>query len=185
MQNKKSIYIIIALAIIAVGVIAFFAIKGLVSKNTKADVEKSYRLELFEESVAAPDIQFLDMNDNMHQLSDFRGKTVIVNFWAIFCPPCVEELPDFNKAVVELEGLNTVIIAINVTEGKSDIKEFVSNLNLDQLNFYIDINNNGSQTYGIDTIPRTIVIDKNGYVRSAARGAVTYEDLIHIADIID
>ncbi len=185
MQNKKAAYIIIVIAVIAIAVIAFFAIKGLVSKNARVPGDRSYRLELMEEPVPAPDIQFLDMNDNMHQLSDFRGKTVIVNFWAIFCPPCIEELPDFNKAAAELEELNTVIIAINVTEGKSDIKEFAANMNLSHIDFYIDFNNNGSKTYGIDTIPRTLVIDKNGYVRSAARGAVTYEDLIHIVDIID
>lgn len=182
MKNKKAMYIIIIIAAIAVAVIAFLAISSLLSKNAKVPGDKVYRLELMDDKVEAPDIQFLDMNDNMHLLSDFRGKTVIINFWAIFCPPCIEELPDFNKAVFELEDRNTVIIAINVTEGKSDIKEFIQNAELGNLSVYIDFNNNGSQTYGIDTIPRTIVIDEDGYVRAAARGAVTYEDLIHIAD---
>lgn len=182
MKNKKTAYIIIIVAVIAIAAVAFFALRALASRNGKVTDEKVYRLEVMDEKIEAPDIQFLDMNDNIHQLSDFRGKTVIVNFWAIFCPPCVEELPDFNNAVTVLEDKNTVIIAINVTEGKNDIRDFVNTAGLDQLSMYIDINGNASRTYGIDTIPRTIVIDENGYVRSAARGAVTYEDLIHIAD---
>ena len=183
MKNKKTIYIIIVIiAVIVIAAVAFFAIRALSSKNEKVNVDKVYRLELMDEKIEAPDIQFLDMNDNIHQLSDFRGKTVIVNFWAIFCPPCIEELPDFNKAVKVLEDKNTVIIAINVTEGKSDIIDFVNNADLHQLSMYIDINGNASQTYGIDTIPRTLIIDEDGFIRSAARGAVTYDDLIHIAD---
>ena len=182
MKNKKSKYIIIIIVAIAIAVIAFITISSLASKNSKVPGDKVYRLELMEDKVEAPDIQFLDMNDNIHLLSDFRGKTVIINFWAIFCPPCIEELPDFNRAVTVLEDKNTIIIAINVTEGKNDIKDFIENAKLGDLSVYIDFNNNGSQVYGIDTIPRTIVIDEDGYVRSAVRGAVTYEDLIHIAD---
>lgn len=184
MKNNKTA-IIVTVVIIAIIVPGFFAIRGLVEKNTKQAGTEKYRLVLMEEQVEAPDIQFIDLNDNIHRLSDFRGKTVIVNFWAIFCPPCIEELPDFNRAIKELEKYNTVVIALNVTEGKSDIREFIENAKLDQLEVYIDFNGNGSQTYGIDTIPRTIVIDENGYIRSAVRGAVTYEDLIHIADILN
>jgi len=183
MKNKKA-FLLIAVLILS-AVLAFFAIKGIVEKNSKQTDDRIFRLELMDDQVEAPEIQFIDLNDNVHKLSDFRGKTVIINFWAIFCPPCIEELPDFNKAVSELDKYNTVILAINVTEGKSDIKEFISNMNLDQLNVYIDFNGNGSQTYGIDTIPRTIVIDEKGYIRSAARGAVTFEDLIHIAEILN
>lgn len=185
MKNKKAVIVIVAAVVIFVIVLAFFAIKGLVENNSKPAGEGNYRLLLMDEQVAAPDIQFIDLDDKVHKLSDFRGKTVIVNFWAIFCPPCIEELPDFNKAAAELDKYNAVIIALNVTEGKNDIKDFIDKMNLDQLDFYIDFDGNGSQTYGVDTIPRTIVIDEKGYVRSAARGAVTYEDLIHIADILD
>lgn len=185
MKNKKTGLLIIIAIVIAILILAFFAIKGLVEKNSNQTGDIKYRLELMEDRVEAPDIQFFDLDDNIHKLSDYRGKTVIVNFWAIFCPPCIEELPDFNRAVVELDKYNTVIIALNVTEGKSDIKEFINNMNLDQLGVYIDFDGNGSRTYGVDTIPRTIVIDEKGFVRSAARGAVTYEDLIHIADILN
>ena len=185
MKNKKAAYIIMAIAIVAIAVVAFFAIRQIVSRNEKVPGQESYRLELRDEPIEAPDIQFLDMDDNIHLLSDYRGKTVIVNFWAIYCPPCVEELPDFNRAVAVLEDKNAVIIAINISEGKTDIRDFKQQLNLDNLSFFRDLNFNASQTYGIDTIPRTVVIDKNGYVVSAVVGAVSYEDLVHIADEVD
>ena len=181
MKNKKTKYLIIIFAVIAIAVLVFFAVRSLTDNDTGEPREKQYRLVLMENPVEAPDIQFLDMNDDVHQLSDFRGKTVIINFWAIFCPPCIEELPDFNKAVADLSELNTVILAINVTEKKSEIIDFIEKSGLNQLGTYIDLNNNGSATYGIESIPRTIVVDKDGYVRSAVIGAVTYEDLIHIA----
>lgn len=184
MKNKKTLYtIIIIIAVIAIAVLAFLGIRELILRQPSfsAGTGSSTRFQILDEPIEAADIEFSDLDGNVHTLSEFRGRTVIVNFWAIYCPPCVEELPDFNRAISPLDDMNTVIIALNVAERKADIVDFADRLKLGDLGFYMDIANNSSQTYGVNSIPRTMVIDEEGFIRAKTIGPVTYDDLIFIA----
>lgn len=187
MKNKKLLYTIFALALVLVAVVAFFAIKGILDRMPSGDDNGGGEASVFRETepTQAADIQFKDMDGGVHNLSDFEGKKVVVNFWAVFCPPCVEEMPDFDKAVSELEKMNAVIVALNVVEPKDEIEQFLDELKINNLDIYMDIKNNASITYSIDTIPRTIIIDEEGVIRYAARGAVTYDDLLNTVEKID
>jgi hypothetical protein len=76
-------------------------------------------------------------------------------------------------------------VAVNVVEPKDEIEQFLDELKINNLDIYMDINNNASITYSIDTIPRTIIIDEEGVIRYAARGAVTYDDLLNTVGKVD
>ncbi len=187
MNNKKLLYTIFALALVLVAVAAFFAIKGILSRLPEKDESDAPQRSVFRETdpTEAADIEFKDLDGNVFQLSDFKGKKVVINFWAVFCPPCVEEMPDFDRAVSDLEDMNAVILALNVVEPKDEIMEFLDELKIENLDIYMDINNNASITYAIDTIPRTIIIDEEGIIRYAARGAVEYDDLVNTVGRLD
>jgi peroxiredoxin len=64
--------------------------------------------------VVAPDFELIDTDGNTHRLSDYRGKTVIINFWTTWCPPCREEIPSMNRAYEVLADENVEILAINM-----------------------------------------------------------------------
>lgn len=180
-KNKKGIYIILAVVVIITAAVAFF-VGGRLINGTPTTSEVKSHFSLITEPIEAEDIEFADINGKVYRLSEFEGKNVVVNFWAVFCPPCVEELPDFDKAVAELEDMNTIIIALNVVESPDEVKQFIDKIKIKNLDVYFDINQNSSIAYAIDTIPRTIIIDAKGYIRAVARGAVTYEDLIDTVD---
>lgn len=188
MKNKRVLYLLIALALIAASIVVYFTIDAILDKSKTNDSElkpSSLRFNILEEPVKAVDINFSDMQGNRYTLSDFKDKNVIINFWAVFCGPCVTELPDFDKAVKEFESMDTILLAINIVEPKDEVQDFIDNMKLTDLDFYMDVDGNSAYTYSVSTIPRTLVINKEGYIIAAASGAVTYDDLMALADFLD
>ena len=74
----------------------------------------------------ARDFELADLNGKSVKLSDYKGKTVVINFLATWCPPCKKEMPDFDLLDKELKKTNdTVLLAVNMTDGKRDTKSKV------------------------------------------------------------
>tara|TARA_R110002072_G_scaffold254020_1_gene412884 strand:+ start:1351 stop:1893 length:543 start_codon:yes stop_codon:yes gene_type:complete len=71
----------------------------------------------------APDFTFTALNGRTYTLSDFKGKTVLINFWATWCPPCIVEMPDLLK-LAQREEDNIIFIALSVNEDLADIEQF-------------------------------------------------------------
>jgi len=188
MKNKKIMYLIIAIAVIVVSIIVILTVNALTDRqspgNTGGNIA-SLRFNVLEEPVKAVDITFRDMDGNQYTLEDFSDKHLIVNFWAVFCGPCVDELPDFDKAVDELRKNDIELIAINIVEPEDEVRSFIDNMELGKLGFYMDIDGNSAYTYSVQTIPRTLVINNEGYIVAAAAGAVTYDDLMAVAELLD
>ena len=72
----------------------------------------------------APNFELMDMDDETHKLSDFKGSPVIINFWASWCPECRHELPSMNRAKEKLKNSGVKMIAINVGESEETIFSF-------------------------------------------------------------
>ncbi|MDF2615150.1 MAG: stoA [Clostridia bacterium] len=110
-------------------------------------------------------------------LSDYSGKVVILNFWASWCPPCKGEMPEFQKINDELEASNDVVLlTINLTDGQRETKEkAMSFLQENKYDFttLFDTEGIASGIFGIQSIPTTIIIDKEGYLHDYIMGATT------------
>lgn len=125
----------------------------------------------------APDFSLNDFKGDPVHLSDFKGKKVMINFWATWCPPCRVEMPHMQKFYEDNESKDVVIVGINLTttEGNSDsVQAFVEN---QQLTFPIVLDTEGSvmQTYQIVSYPTTYVLDSKGVIREKFQGAMNYE----------
>lgn len=133
------------------------------------------------------------MSGNVVRLSDFLGKTVIIDFWATWCTPCIKAFPAMQTAMKELENQNVKFLFINTFE--SEIKRIEGENNLSQNiekiiksrkleNFHIlfdSLIENINQTandYHITSIPAKIIIDKNGNIRHRSSGFSSSESLI-------
>lgn len=107
-------------------------------------------------------------------LADYRGRVVFLNFWATWCPPCVEELPAlerFAQAQAQLEG-GAVVLASNNSESPEQIRAFLSEngITLDGVRVLLDSDSRVYQQYGVVRLPTTWVIDRDGVLRAVKFG---------------
>ncbi|ADQ05160.1 alkyl hydroperoxide reductase/ Thiol specific antioxidant/ Mal allergen [Caldicellulosiruptor owensensis OL] len=107
-------------------------------------------------------------------LSDFRGKKVLLNFFATWCPPCRAEIPDFER--FHRENKDVVLIGINIQEDKATVEEFLSLMGV-TYPVLLDRDGKVSAQFGIEGIPTTFLIDENGKIVAKNVGMMTYEQL--------
>jgi peroxiredoxin len=113
------------------------------------------------------DIRLQSITGDVVRLDDFRGKVVLLNFWATWCPTCVSEMPVIEKLHRELSGKNFVMLAVNVKESASRVKSFFEK---NKLTFTALLDTSGEVTteFGLRAIPTTFIIDKNGSIIGVA-----------------
>ena len=80
---------------------------------------------------AAPPLALQDLEGRPHRLEDYRGKVVLVNFWATWCEPCREEMPSMNKLRASLAGRPFAVLAVNLGESEARIRRFMEQAPLD------------------------------------------------------
>ncbi len=125
-------------------------------------------------SVLAPDFSLSDLNGNIVQLSDYKGKVVMLNFWGTWCGPCRKEIPDFISLIDKYQNNGLEILGVTLTSGPpSRIKQFADRMGINYT-LLTDISGNESQMvtslYGkatgrpISGIPTTFIIDREGYI---------------------
>ncbi len=112
----------------------------------------------------APDFEFQNPDGQPTLLSDLRGKAVLINFWATWCPPCRYEMPYIQQVYDEWTGKGLVILAINVGENPSQVRKFMQDYGL-SFPVLFDTKQIIAQKYNIRGIPTTFFIDKNGVIQ--------------------
>lgn len=154
------------------------------SEDASEDKEENKEEESKETVVPAIDFTLKDQFGNEHTLSDYKGKTVFLNFWATWCGPCRSEMPDIQKLyeTYETEGDNAVIIlgvaapGLGQEKDEAGIKAF-----LDENGYtyptLMDTTGDLFSEYGISSFPTTFMIDREGNVFGYVSGALN-EDMI-------
>ncbi|MBI1931037.1 MAG: TlpA family protein disulfide reductase [Ignavibacteriales bacterium] len=122
-------------------------------------------------------------NSNLVNLSDFKGKVVIVDFWATWCPPCRKGIPDLIEIKKEFKDKNVEIIGISLdsfTRGgatKNDVVPFIKEYGINYPILIGDIN--VAQQYGgVNSIPTSFVIDKEGYILTYYQGLMPKQQYV-------
>ncbi|MBE7550442.1 MAG: TlpA family protein disulfide reductase [Anaerolineales bacterium] len=120
----------------------------------------------------APDFALPTLEGETVRLSDFKGKPVLVNFWATWCGPCRSEFPDFQKAAVDNAG-DLVIIGINntTTDQKDQIPAFLEEFGV-TFPIVLDESGDTAKAYNILGLPTSIFIDRNGNVNEIFTGPI-------------
>ncbi|MCG2769448.1 MAG: TlpA family protein disulfide reductase [Anaerolineae bacterium] len=112
----------------------------------------------------APDFTLPDLNGDEVQLSDYRGKVLLLNFWATWCPPCQQEIPMFIEVYEELKGDDFVILAVSMGEGKDKVSSFVSQKGM-SFPVLLDSSRDVARRYLVRAIPTSVMIDRDGVVQ--------------------
>ena len=150
------------------------------SETTAAAEESSEALS------EAPDFTVQDADGTAHKLSEYKGKPVVLNFWASWCGPCRMEMPEFDE-VYKARGEEVHFLMVNMTDGNRETvktaSEFVSKQGY-SLPILYDTAQDAAQTYGVFSIPCTYFIDADGMLTAQARGAINKETLERGIDMI-
>ena len=123
----------------------------------------------------APDFDLKDPDGVPVRLSDFRGKPLIVNFWATWCPPCREEMPSMQRAHTAVSNEGIGLIAINVGEDADTVAQFLADARVD-FPLPIDETSMVVTSYPVRGLPTTFVVDPDGRLAYVATGGREWDD---------
>ena len=144
--------------------------------NNLVEVEESDEIGILKGELA-PDFELTTLDGETVKLSDYKGKRVMLNFWATWCPPCRAEMPDMQK----FQGNKDVqVLAVNLLETESNpdnVQKFVDELNL-TLTTPLDIESAVSNEYNVVAYPTTYMIDSNGRIQFIMMGAMNYDFMV-------
>ena len=126
----------------------------------------------------APEIDGEDMDGARFKLSDYRGKIVVVSFWASWCAPCRAMIPH-ERALVERFGEHVVVLGVNLDENRQAAARVIKSDGITWRNWnFAGWDNPANHQYGVTTIPRFFVIDAGGVLRYANVRGSALDDVI-------
>ena len=122
-------------------------------------------------------LTFLDAQNNKINLDNYRGKLILINFWATWCAPCKEEMPSLDKLQTNEKLSNLKIFPINVGQDKIDKAEkFFDDLKIENLEIYFDNSINLAKKFSLRGIPTSILINKDGEEFARIIGSINFND---------
>lgn len=156
-----------------------YAPENIAVNEEQAKVETETEESTPAETPKAPNFTVQDADGNAVQLSDFRGKPVVLNFWASWCPPCKGEMPDF-EAMYKIYSPDVQFMMVNLTDGSQETLSSATAYIAEQgytFPVFYDTALDATNKYGIYSVPMTYFIDENGIAVARASGAIDAETL--------
>jgi len=125
----------------------------------------------------APDFTLTLLDGSTLTLSELRGQVAVVNFWASWCPPCEDELPDLQQTWSAYQGRGVTFVGVVFRDEESAVRDFVARFSL-TYPIGLDVDGRIAERYGITGVPETFVVDASGNVAAIHIGPVTAEQLV-------
>ncbi len=124
---------------------------------------------------ASPALQAMDLAGQPRTLADYRGKVVLLNFWASWCPPCRREMPSMERLRLAMRGRPLEIVALDSAEPEEDVRGFLATM---QLGFPILLDPEGVNTrrWKVYALPTTFLLDAEGRIRFVLKGGAEWDE---------
>ncbi len=126
--------------------------------------------------VVAPDFAFVTDDGVEYRLSDLRGRPVVLNFWATWCPPCRAEMPALDAAYLEYKDEGLVILAVNQMDNREQVERFREAMGL-HMPIVLDTQGAVGQAYWVRGLPTSFFVDAEGQVALRWTGMLTEKSL--------
>jgi peroxiredoxin len=139
----------------AIGVAAYWGRPGPAGRADAFPVSRPA------ETIAAPELELSDLTGRPIRLRDFRGRVVLLNFWATWCAPCREEMPALETLAQELGPQGLAVVGVNAKESRSKVEAFVREHGL-RFPILLDPDGRAVEAYQVFGLPATFVVDRRG-----------------------
>ncbi|MBQ3518844.1 MAG: redoxin domain-containing protein [Clostridia bacterium] len=175
MKNKKTTIILVILTVLVVAgaAVLYNAFSDKVAQDLNTPIAGTQTAN------TAPDFTVYDADGNAHKLSAYKGKPVVVNFWASWCSPCKLELPAFQDKWEEY-GDQVEFLMVNLVDNASETltsaQDFLATTDY-TFPVYFDTEQSAAYTYSIYSIPTTIFVDADGNLVNTAKGMLSHTTL--------
>jgi thiol-disulfide isomerase/thioredoxin len=134
-------------------------------------------MDRFSPPAPMPEFTFVDGQGNKRTLGDWKGKVVLVNFWATWCPPCRREMPSLDRLQARLGGKDFEVVAINLDRsGLETPRNFLTTKGFSHLNVYQDKAGRFFSTMHETSLPLTLVLNREGQIIARLSGPVEWDD---------
>jgi len=185
MQEKSSpsalILLGVAAALVGVGLAVLVLSSSSAAQRNGLPVLSPSTRALLREGAPAPEFTLNTFDGRPVSLSDLRGKPTLINFWASWCPPCLEETPALVAAYDELKQANPDIefVGIGTNDDRENLRKFAEDNRIPYL-IVEDPDGRVSDAYGVLGMPTTVFVDSSGIVRRIWNGAIMREQVVEI-----
>ncbi len=169
-KNKRIIKLTVLL--LAVGMFGYFSF----TMANKADIPR--------QGDPAPDFEIENLDGEMESLSDYKGKVVVLNYFATWCVPCVDEAPELEAFSREY-GDQYKLLIIDRGETRDRVKKFIEKHDARSSTYLFDYNSKVSKMYGVLKQPESFVIDKEGVIREYIQGPINKMELYNLVSKYD
>lgn len=133
-----------------------------------------------------PSLELRDLDNRAHRLADYRGKVVLINFWATWCGPCRDEMPSIQELKRKLAGRPFVVLAVNLDEPETRIRKFLGEVKID-FTVLLDPERRVSKAWDARILPASFVVGPDGRIRYSLIGEINWgHDLVvsRIAELL-
>lgn len=132
-------------------------------------------IRVIEVSIMAPEIAFNDATGRHWGFVEFRGRPIVVTFWATWCPICFIEMPKLDRLQAELQDAGLAVIALSLgKEGIPTIERYYARRGIRNLKVFHDPEAVMASVLGIEGVPTTFIIDRHGYMVGVVEGGVEW-----------
>ena len=150
-------------ALVALVAVLVLAAGYLAARPTTDGASRPGTMTLHESPRELPELRFIGGERSAVALSDFRGRTVLLNLWATWCPPCVDEMPMLDALQATLGGPGFEVVALSVDRGGADpVREFYERTGVRRLGVYVDPSAMALDELDAVGLPTTLLIDPEG-----------------------
>lgn len=119
-----------------------------------------------------------DLDGKPHTLADYKGRVVLVNFWATWCPPCRAEMPSMQRLKDAMKGKPFAILAVDMAEPEADVRQFLRDMKDAKLDFTILMDKDGRalKDWKVFVFPTSYVLDAEGKLRYSLLGSTEWDE---------
>lgn len=123
-----------------------------------------------------PALSLRDLNGRTHTLRQYRGRVVLLNFWASWCPPCVHELPSMQRLQQRLDKRPFTILAVNMGEDLATVRDFITRKAKVKFPVLLDDQGEALKAWKVFAFPTSFVLDTDGKIRYALFGELQWDE---------